>query len=110
MEEHETPLPADWAIQAAIDRVYDIAPPTVGMVKFSPFPAFPALRELARMIEKHEEAPDPLVEDREFVAGMFDAGNMRGSGYTSRKGDMDAVVAKFMAYLRANVDKITGSA
>lgn len=109
-------LPADWAIQAAIDRAKGqfIAgrPWTVAkIVKCGNTAPFARLTiELARMIEKYEEAPDPLAADREFVAGFFNACGFLLRGKVVIDKQNDDLVPAAMAYLRANVDKITGSA
>lgn len=106
MEEHETPLPADWAIQAAEARLAK-SDPRGGAFKTL---ARWIVVEFACMIEKHEEAPDPLAADREFMAGLEDVMGWDGSASYFRAGQRDYQVRAAMSYLRANVDKITGSA
>jgi hypothetical protein len=109
-------LPADWAIQAAIDRAkgqfIDGKPWTIPIIVAhnSTAPYARLTVELARMIEKHEEAPDPLAEDREFVADMWVHCGWNTSAKDIRKGQYDDIVRKAMSFLRANVDKITRSA
>lgn len=50
--------------------------------------------------------PDPMIKDREFVAGMYRHRGMASDERITLEGDNDITVNRIMAYLRANKEKI----
>ncbi len=50
--------------------------------------------------------PDPLVADREFLAGLFESFGLRNRARLIRDGVDDTVVPAAMAYLRANKGRL----
>lgn len=67
-------LPPDWAIEEALKRSdFDARPDDVAYIRRASHRWCNAIRELARMIAKHEQPPvDPdLVKAREIVADNF---------------------------------------
>lgn len=60
----------------------------------------------ARTLSEHVTPPDPMIKDREFVAGMLAAMDWNTSAHGFRSGHADDRVSAALAYLRENKEKI----